>query len=169
MLAELARGTATTWDALTDPAKHPPEAGVALPAELPQYKPERCVEFSTPAVAGALREARRGGAVGLSGMRAAREIAFAEPTAALELLTEEAAKLRTNQCPGRRRCRPGLAMAGLMTPTREPWPKNAPQGRDSSADRRTCRQCAGPPCFCAPVLVSLDGRSAYDSSAAQLS
>ena len=64
--AELAPGTEATWDALTDPAKRPPEARVAPPAELPQYRPELPVQLSTQAVASALREARRGGAAGLS-------------------------------------------------------------------------------------------------------
>ena len=68
--AELAPGTEATWDALTDPAKRPPEARAALPQHLLQYQPELPVRLSSRAVATALREARREGAAGLSGIRA---------------------------------------------------------------------------------------------------
>ena len=97
--AELAPGTEATWDALTDAAKRPPEKRVATPAELLQCQPERSVQLSTRAVASALREARRGGAAGLSGMRAEHLKLLLQDLEALELLAEAATHLAQAHSP----------------------------------------------------------------------
>ena len=115
--AELAPGTEATWDALTDPAKRPPEAWVATPAELLQYQPECSVQLSTRAVASALREARRGGAAGLSGMRAEHLKLLLQDLEALELLAEAATHLAQAHVPAD--VVAGLAMARL-TALRKP-------------------------------------------------
>ena len=64
--AELAPGTEDTFHALTDPERRPPAARTPIPP----HDPLDPVQLSAWAVATALREARRGGAPGLSGMRA---------------------------------------------------------------------------------------------------
>ena len=69
--AELAPGDDATWRALTDPAKRPPQLRKSIPAELLTQTPAHKVELGPAAVSAALRGAKqRGGAAGLSGMRA---------------------------------------------------------------------------------------------------
>ena len=68
--AELAPGDDATWRALTDPAKRPPQLRKPIPAELLTQTPTHKVQLGPAAVSAALRGAKRGGATGLSGMRA---------------------------------------------------------------------------------------------------
>ena len=57
-------------EALTDPARRPPEPRTAVPAAALQHEPAQSVRLTANAVAAAWRDTRRGGAAGLSGMRA---------------------------------------------------------------------------------------------------
>ena len=190
--AELAPGTEATWDALTDPAKRPPEARAALPQHLLQCQPELPVRLSSRAVATALREARRGGAAGLSGMRAEHLKLLLQDLEALELLTEAATCLAQANVPSD--IAAGLAMARL-TALRKPdggvrgiatgdvfrrlvsrtlakeWAHTFDQATRPSQFALQARAGTDALAACAraalslrpeAVLVSLDGRSAYD-------
>ena len=94
--AELTPGNAATWAALTDPVRRPPYARTEPPAEL--YEPMQPVQLSTRAVANALREAR-GSAAGLSGMRAEHLKLWLRDLEALELLAEAATHLAQARIP----------------------------------------------------------------------
>ena len=66
----LAPGDEATSQALTDPECRPPEPRMALPPAIPSHEPSAAPTLSARAIAIALRDARRGSAPGLSGMRA---------------------------------------------------------------------------------------------------
>ena len=55
---------------LTDPARRPPRPRTAVPSDVANYRPSSLLRLGPTAVAAALRDAKRGGAAGLTGMRA---------------------------------------------------------------------------------------------------
>ncbi|CAE7573040.1 unnamed protein product, partial [Symbiodinium sp. KB8] len=91
--AELAPGTDATWQALTDPARRPPQPLEPLPAELLAFQPDQQVRLAAGAVATTLREAKRVGAAGLSGTRAEHLKILLQDAEAIELLADEATQL----------------------------------------------------------------------------
>ena len=109
--AELAPGTEATWRALTDPERRPPQPRSPIPAELLAYEPERQVQLAAGSVATALREAKRGGAAGLSGMRAEHLKMLLQDAEAMELLVDAATLLARAHVPPE--IQTALAMARL--------------------------------------------------------
>ena len=86
----LAPGDAGTWAALADPSKRPDRPRVPIPPDLLAFEPEHTASLSTSVVAQTLREARRGAAPGLSGAR---------PEHFLELLAYAASALAKARVP----------------------------------------------------------------------
>ncbi|CAE7939482.1 unnamed protein product [Symbiodinium sp. KB8] len=78
--SELAPGDEATFRALTDPFRRPPEPRAAIPAE-------------------ALQRRRRGGAAGLSGMRAEHLKLLLQDLTSVDLLAETATRLARAQVP----------------------------------------------------------------------
>ena len=115
--AELAPGTDATWQALTDPARRPPQPLEPLPAELLAFQPDQQVRLAAGAVATTLREAKRGGAAGLSGMRAEHLKILLQDAEAIELLADAATQLARAHVP--QEIQQALAMA-RMTALRKP-------------------------------------------------
>ena len=103
--------------ALTDPARRPPEARTAIAQDVLQHQPSQPVHLTTRAIAAALRSARRGGAPGLSGMRAEHLKLLLLDGEAIELLAEASTLLAKARVPVDV-CR-ALAMARL-TALRKP-------------------------------------------------
>ena len=68
--AELAPGNEATWRLLADPARRPPRPRAAVPSDVADYQSSNPLLLGPTAVAAALRDAKRGGAAGLTGMRA---------------------------------------------------------------------------------------------------
>ena len=97
--AELAPGNETTYRALTDPRRRPPEPRTAVPVATLQHTPAQPVRLTAKAVASALRDTRRGGAAGLSGMRAEHLKVLLQDLDAVDLLTEAATRLARAQIP----------------------------------------------------------------------
>ena len=115
--AELAPGTDATWQALTDPARRPPQPLEPLPAELLAFQPDQQVRLAAGAVATTLREAKRVGAAGLSGTRAEHLKILLQDAEAIELLADEATQLARAHVP--QEIQQALAMA-RMTALRKP-------------------------------------------------
>ena len=109
--AELAPGTEATWRALTDPERRPPQPRSPTRAELLAYEPERQVQLAAGSVATALREAKRGGAAGLSGMQAEHLKMLLQDAEAMELLADAATLLARAHVPPE--IQTALAMARL--------------------------------------------------------
>ncbi|CAE7915925.1 unnamed protein product, partial [Symbiodinium sp. KB8] len=97
--SELAPGDEATFRALTDPLRRPPEPRAAIPAEAPQHAPAQQVRLTAKAVASALRDTRRGGAAGLSGMRAEHLKLLLQDLTSVDLLAETATRLARAQVP----------------------------------------------------------------------
>ena len=97
--AEIAPGTEATLRALTDPARRPPELCREIPEEVLQHQPQQPIRLATGAVASALRETHRGGAAGLSGMRAEHLKLLLQDVEAMELLAEAASQLASADIP----------------------------------------------------------------------
>ena len=112
-----APGNEATWAALTDPTRRPPVPRTEVPPELLSHQPAQPVHLSARAVASALRSARRGGAPGLSGMRAEHLKLLLQDVTAIELLAEAATQLAQARVPAD--IPPALAMARL-TALRKP-------------------------------------------------
>ena len=70
-----------------------------IPAELLAYEPERQVRLAAGSVATALREAKRGGAVGLLGMQAEHLKLLLQDAEAIELLADAATLLARAHIP----------------------------------------------------------------------
>ena len=191
--SELAPGNEATWAALTDPVRRPAEPRVAVAPEALRHQPAQPVQLSVRAIASALRSARRGGAPGLSGMRAEHLKLLLQDGEAIELLAEAATHLAQAGVP--EEVRKALAMARL-TALRKPdggvrgiatgdtfrrlvsrtiareWAAKfdhatrpyqfALQAR-AGTDALTAHVRAALATRRDAVLVSLDGRSAYDS------
>ena len=68
--AELAPGNEATWRLLADLARRPPQPRTPVPSEVADYQPSSPLQLGPTAIAAALRDAKRGGAAGLTGMRA---------------------------------------------------------------------------------------------------
>ena len=191
--AELAPGNEATWAALTDPTRRPPVPRTEVPPELLSHQPAQPVHLSARAAASALRSARRGGAPGLSGMRAEHLKLLLQDVNAIELLAEAATQLAQARVPAD--IPPALAMARL-TALRKPdggvrgiatgdvfrrlVSKTFARQRAATFDLATrpyqfaLQARAGTDALAAhvraalakrsdAVLVSLDGRSAYDT------
>eukprot|EP00439_Symbiodinium_sp_Y106_P015213 s9130_g2.t1 len=107
----LAPGTEATWRALTDPEPRPPQPRSPIPAELLAYEPKCQVQLAAGSVATALREAKRGGAAGLSGMRAEHLKMLLQDAEAMELLADAATLLARAHVPPE--IQTALAMARL--------------------------------------------------------
>ena len=103
--AELAPGDETTYRALTDPARRPPEPRTAVPAAALQHEPAQPVRLTAKAVAAALRDTRRGGAAGLSGMRAEHLKLLLQDLDAVDLLTAHGSCEPCSACASPRRRR----------------------------------------------------------------
>ena len=190
--AEIAPGDDATWAALTDPARRPAVPRTAVPQELLDFHPAELPLLSVRALASALREARRGGAPGLSGMRAEHLKVLIQDVPAMELLAEAATKLAQARLPAA--VARALAMA-RVTALRKPdggvrgiatgdvfrrlvsrtlakeWAQTFDQatrpyqfalqaraGTDALAAHIRAALATRPDA----VVVSLDGRSAYD-------
>ena len=115
--AELAPGNEDTWRALTDPARRPPEPRTPIPRAVVEQRSAGQVQLGPTAVAAALRDARRGGAAGLSGMRAEHLKILLADVPALELLAFAATELANAHVPAD--IATGLALARL-TALRKP-------------------------------------------------
>jgi len=89
--AELAPGDETTY--------RPPEPRTEVPAAVQKHQPAQPVRLTAKAVAAALRDARRGGVAGLSGMRAEHLKLLLQDLDAVNLLTEAATRLARAQVP----------------------------------------------------------------------
>ena len=94
-------GDETTYRALTDPARRPPEPRTAVPAAALQHEPAQTAK----AVAAALRDTRRGGAAGLSGMRAEHLKLLLQDLDAVDLLTAHGSCEPCSACASPRRRR----------------------------------------------------------------
>ena len=103
--------------ALTDPERRPPAARTPIPPEVLAHDPLDPVQLSAWAVATALREARRGGAPGLSGMRAEHLKLLLQDVESQELLAYAATRVARAQLPPT--VAAGVAMARL-TALRKP-------------------------------------------------
>jgi len=68
--AELAPGNEAAWRLLANPARRPPRPRTAVPSDVADYQPSSPLQLGPTAIAAALRDAKRGGAAGLTGMRA---------------------------------------------------------------------------------------------------
>ena len=190
--AELAPGDETTYRALTDPRRRPPEPRTAVPVATLQHTPAQPVRLTAKAVASALRDTRRGGAAGLSGMRAEHLKVLLQDLDAVDLLTEAATRLARAQIPtevadglartrltalrkpdgGVRGIATGDAFRRLVSRTlAKEWAATfdratrpyqfalqARAGTDALATHVRAALALRPDA----VLVSLDGRSAYD-------
>ena len=190
--AELAPGDETTYRALTDPARRPPEPRTAVPAAALQHEPAQPVRLTAKAVAAALRDTRRGGAAGLSGMRVEHLKLLLQDLDAVDLLTEAATRVARAQVPtdvaeglartrltalqkadgGVRGIATGDAFRRLVSRTlAKEWAGNfdratrpyqfalqARAGTDALAAHVRAALALRPDA----VLVSLDGRNAYD-------
>ncbi|OLP97981.1 132 kDa protein [Symbiodinium microadriaticum] len=115
--AEIAPGNEDTWRALTDPARRPPEPRTPIPRAVVEQRSAGQVQLGPTAVAAALRDARRGGAAGLSGMRAEHLKILLADVPALELLAFAATELANAHVPAD--IATGLALARL-TALRKP-------------------------------------------------
>ena len=115
--AELAPGTEDTFHALTDPERRPPAARTPIPPKVLAHDPLDPVQLSAWAVATALREARRGGAPRLSGMRAEHLKLLLQDVESQELLAYAATRVARAQLPPT--VAAGVAMARL-TALRKP-------------------------------------------------
>ncbi|CAE7199065.1 unnamed protein product [Symbiodinium natans] len=158
---------------LTDPAHCPPRPRTAVPSDVADYR---------PAVAAALRGAKRGGAAGLTGMRAEHSKVLLQDQPALEFLAYAATRLANAQVPAD--IVPGIALARLTALSKRA--RHSDKGRFRAPLRRVGQPLLTEPCgpyqFAFQVragadalaahvrvqepnqvLVSLDGRSAYDS------
>ena len=91
--ADLASGNETTYRALADPARRPPEPRTAIPATALQYEPAQPVRLPAKAVAAALRDARS------SGMRAEHLKLLLQDLDAVDLFAEAATHLAPAQVP----------------------------------------------------------------------
>ena len=96
---DLAPGTEATWAAPTDPERRPPEARTAIDPDILQHQPSQPAHLTTRAVAAALRSARRGSAPGLSGMRAEHLKLLLQDGEAIELLAEASTLLAQARVP----------------------------------------------------------------------
>ncbi|CAE7440143.1 unnamed protein product, partial [Symbiodinium sp. KB8] len=97
--AEIAPGNEDTWRALTDPARRPPEPRTPIPRAVVEQRSAGQVQLGPTAVAAALRDARREGAAGLSGMRAEHLKILLADVPALELLAFAATALANAHVP----------------------------------------------------------------------
>ena len=95
----LAPGDEATWEALTDPAERPAEARTPVPDELLRCQPEEPARITARAIAQTLREARRGAAPGLSGARAEHFKLLLSDADGLELLMHAASVLAQARVP----------------------------------------------------------------------
>ena len=95
----MAPGDEATWEALTDPAKRPAEARTPVPDELLRCQPEEPARITARAIAQTLREARRGAAPGLSGARAEHFKLLLSDADGLELLMHAASVLAQARVP----------------------------------------------------------------------
>ena len=107
--AELAPGNEATWRLLADPARRPPQPRTPVPSEVADYQPSSPLQLGPTAIAAALRDAKRGGAAGLTGMRAEHLKVLLQDQPALELLAYAATRLANAQVPAS--IVPGLALA----------------------------------------------------------
>ena len=115
--AELAPGNEATWRALSDPDQRPPQPRTLIPADLLESRAGPDVCLGPTSVAAALRDARRGGAADLSGMRAEHLKLLLQNVPALELLAYASTRLGNTQVPAH--IAAGLAMA-LLTARQQP-------------------------------------------------
>ena len=115
--SELLPGNEDTRRALTDPARRPPEPRTPIPRAVVEQRSAGQVQLGPTAVAAALRDARRGGAAGLSGMRAEHLKILLADVPALELLAFAATELANAHVPAD--IVTGLALARL-TALRKP-------------------------------------------------
>ena len=191
--AELAPGNEATWRLLADPARRPPQPRTPVPSEVADYQPSSPLQLGPTAIAAALRDAKRGGAAGLTGMRAEHLKVLLQDQPALELLAYAATRLANAQVPAS--IVPGLALARLTALSkpdggvrgiatgdvfRRLVSRALAKGWATTFDRATrpyqfaLQARAGTDALAAhvrvaldqdpnQVLVSLDGRSAYDS------
>ena len=97
--SKLAPGDEATFRALTDPLRRPPEPRAAIPAEALQHAPAQQVRLTAKAVASVLRDTRRGGAAGLSGMRAEQLKPLLQDLTSVDLLADTATCLARAQTP----------------------------------------------------------------------
>ena len=84
--AALAPGTDETLRALSDPTRRPPSRRREIPAEVLSHEPAEAVTLSVQQVAESLRSAKRGSAPGLSGATVDQHKLLLDDPAALELL-----------------------------------------------------------------------------------
>ena len=84
--ASLAPGDAHTLQALSDPTRRPPHRRREIPAEVLDHEPAEAVALSVRQVAEALRSAKRGSAPGLSGATVDHYKLLLDDPTALELL-----------------------------------------------------------------------------------
>ena len=184
-----APGNEATWAALTDPTRRPPVPRTEVPPELLSHQPAQPVHLSARAVASALRSARRGGAPGL--LRAEHLKLLLHLVNAIELLTEAATQLAQARVPAniptalamarltalrkpeggvqgiatvhvfRRLVSKTLAKQWAIYLATRPYQfaPQAPAGTDALAAHMRAALATRSDA----VLVSLDGRSAYDT------
>ena len=93
MAPALAPGTEATYAGLTDPARRPARPRSVIPEDVLSHVPTEPATLAPKEVAAALREARRGGAPGLSGMRAKHLKLLLQDIPAQELLAYAATLL----------------------------------------------------------------------------
>ena len=84
--AALAPGNDETLHALSDPSRRPPHRRREIPAEVLTHEPAEAVALSVQQVAESLRSAKRGSAPGLSGATVDHYKLLLDDPAALELL-----------------------------------------------------------------------------------
>ena len=84
--AALAPGTDETFRALSDPTRRPPSRRREMPAKVLSHEPAEAVTLSVQQVAESLRSAKRGSAPGLSGATVDHYKLLLDDPAALELL-----------------------------------------------------------------------------------
>ena len=190
---DLAPGTEATWAALTDPVRRPREPRTTIAQDVLHHQPDQPPHLTTRAVAAALRSARRGCAPGLSGMRAEHLKLLLQDSEALELLAEACtllaqARVPTEVCKALAMARltalrkPDGGVRGIATGDtfRRLVSKTLAREWAAKFDQATrpfqfaLQARAGTDALAAhvraaletrpgAVLVSLDGRSAYDS------
>ena len=95
----LVLGDEATWEALTDPAKHPAQARTPVPNELFHWQPGEPARITARAIAQTLREANHGAAPGLSGARAEQSKLLLSAADGLELLMHAASVLAQARAP----------------------------------------------------------------------
>ena len=191
--APLAPGNAETLRALSDPARRPPQPRDPIPAEVASFVPESTPQLAPAAVAEALRSAKRGSAAGLSGATMEHYKLLLEDDEAVGLLAQAASLLVAADVPPgvlaalalsrlTALSKPGGGVRGIATGDtfRRLVSRVLARQFADDFDRATrpyqfaLQARAGTDCLAAmlraaveldgrAVIVSLDGRSAYDT------